>query len=347
MRRPADQALERRYRRLLSCYPAGYRAANAEEMLGVAMAGSAAAPDRRWPRLGEAVSLVVSGLGKRLGTALPHDGPRDRIAWLDAAAALTVIGPILLAAAAARTISRLGSYNDLLLYGTDHGELWAAGQAAGWVLVALLACLGLRWLTALGALAGLASEAVAFWRNPQGAQDGLLWLSVLAAVTAAAGLAALRGERRRVLSRRTIAVLAIAAAVPGAWPSVQVALASALPDGSGNTATFLWTPLGSATKVADVVWLAVGAIAVAMVVSRLRAAVRRRVMVAMFPVVVMYATYGGYAADSLRLGAITPFGWPPLAALIVVPVSCFAAGLLLLGRYERMLRRVASEGAAG
>jgi hypothetical protein len=70
-------------------------------------------------------------------------------------------------------------------------------------------------------------------------------------------------------------------------------------------------------------------------------------MVAMFPVVVMYATYGGYAADSLRLGAITPFGWPPLAALIVVPVSCFAAGLLLLGRYERMLRRVASEGAAG
>jgi hypothetical protein len=56
-----EAALERRYRRLLSWYPPAYRAANAEEMLGVALAG--AAPGRRWPSLGESASLVVSGTG--------------------------------------------------------------------------------------------------------------------------------------------------------------------------------------------------------------------------------------------------------------------------------------------
>ncbi|HEX6525258.1 MAG TPA: hypothetical protein VF070_35415 [Streptosporangiaceae bacterium] len=145
MRRPADQVPELRYRRLLGCYPAGYRAAYAEEMLGVAMARSASTPGRRWPGLAEAVSLIVSGLGKRLGAAVPRDGRRDRGAWLDAAAALTVIGPVLLAVATARTIPLLGYGNPLPPHFYFHVQPWAAGQAIGWALVALLACLGLRW----------------------------------------------------------------------------------------------------------------------------------------------------------------------------------------------------------
>ena len=48
-RRPAAEVLERRYRRLLATYPADYRAANADDMLGVALARSAAG--RRWPEL--------------------------------------------------------------------------------------------------------------------------------------------------------------------------------------------------------------------------------------------------------------------------------------------------------
>lgn len=113
MRRPADEVLEHRYRYLLGCYPAGYRAANAEEMLGVAMARWASAPGRRWPSPGEAASLLASGLGKRFGAAVSpdglRDGLRDRAAWLDAAAVVTVIGPVLLAAAAARTITGPGA----------------------------------------------------------------------------------------------------------------------------------------------------------------------------------------------------------------------------------------------
>jgi hypothetical protein len=96
--------------------------------------------------------------------------------------------------------------------------------------------------------------------------------------------------------------------------------------------------------VADVVWIAVAAIALAVAVSRLRPAVRRRVMVAMFPPLATYLMYGGYVGGSFRLGTLAPSGLPPWAALIVVPVPCFAAGLLWLGRYERMLWRVAREG---
>jgi len=47
-REPAAEALERRYRRLLAWYPHVYRAANADDMLGVALARSApgAGPSR-------------------------------------------------------------------------------------------------------------------------------------------------------------------------------------------------------------------------------------------------------------------------------------------------------------
>jgi hypothetical protein len=49
-RESADEVLERRYRRLLAWYPAAYRAANEDDMLGVALAsprpGSAARAGR-------------------------------------------------------------------------------------------------------------------------------------------------------------------------------------------------------------------------------------------------------------------------------------------------------------
>jgi len=67
-REPATEALERRYRRLLAWYPAAYRAANADDMLGVALARSGSG--QRWPEPGEAVNLIVSGVGERLGGML-------------------------------------------------------------------------------------------------------------------------------------------------------------------------------------------------------------------------------------------------------------------------------------
>ncbi len=93
----AAEALERRYRRLLAWYPAAYRAANADDMLGVALARSASG--QRWPEPGEAVNLIVSGIGERLGGILPRPDQRDT------ASVLAIAGPVLLAATAGRTVA--------------------------------------------------------------------------------------------------------------------------------------------------------------------------------------------------------------------------------------------------
>jgi hypothetical protein len=56
-------ALERRYLRLLRCYPPGHRDVHREEMLGVLLA--AARPGQRMPGLGQAVNLAACGLAIR------------------------------------------------------------------------------------------------------------------------------------------------------------------------------------------------------------------------------------------------------------------------------------------
>ena len=93
-REPAAEALERRYRWLLAWYPHVYRAANADDMLGVALARSGSG--QRWPEPGEAVNLIVSGVGERLGGMLPRPDQRDT------ASVLAIAGPVLLAATAGR-----------------------------------------------------------------------------------------------------------------------------------------------------------------------------------------------------------------------------------------------------
>jgi hypothetical protein len=60
--------LERRYRRLLVCYPAAFRREHEAEILSVLMAG--AAEGQRWPRLAEAADLVRSAIYMRLRNRL-------------------------------------------------------------------------------------------------------------------------------------------------------------------------------------------------------------------------------------------------------------------------------------
>ena len=69
---PAAEALERRYRQLFACYPASYRTDSEDEMLGVAMAGTA--PGQRWPAPGEVRSLILGGARMRLSGLLSEIG---------------------------------------------------------------------------------------------------------------------------------------------------------------------------------------------------------------------------------------------------------------------------------
>jgi hypothetical protein len=57
--------LERRYRRLLACYPRAFRRELEQEILAVLMAGADEGQQR--PRLGEAADLIRHGLWMRLG----------------------------------------------------------------------------------------------------------------------------------------------------------------------------------------------------------------------------------------------------------------------------------------
>jgi hypothetical protein len=56
--------LERRYRRLLNCFPARYRREHEQEILSVLMIG--AEDGQRWPRLAEAADLLRSATSMRL-----------------------------------------------------------------------------------------------------------------------------------------------------------------------------------------------------------------------------------------------------------------------------------------
>ena len=74
-------ALERRYRRLLRCYPPSHRAFHREEMLGVLL--DTARPGQRTPGLGQAVNLAACGLAirvRRIPGWLAADAGQDALA---------------------------------------------------------------------------------------------------------------------------------------------------------------------------------------------------------------------------------------------------------------------------
>src|SRR5580658_4238412 len=83
-------ALERRYLRLLRCYPPSHRAFHREEMLGVLLA--TARPGQRTPGLGQTVNLAACGLAIRV-RRIPGWLAAD--AGQDALAVISLIAPAL------------------------------------------------------------------------------------------------------------------------------------------------------------------------------------------------------------------------------------------------------------
>ena len=84
-------ALERRYRRLLRCYPPGHRQVHREEMLGVLLA--TARPGQRAPGAGQTVNLIACGLAIRARRALSSLADET---WQDALAVVSLITPALM-----------------------------------------------------------------------------------------------------------------------------------------------------------------------------------------------------------------------------------------------------------
>jgi hypothetical protein len=140
---PQPTALERRYRRLLRCYPPSHRAAHWEEMLGVLLA--AARPGQRAPGARQMVNLVACGLAIRARRFLTG-GP-----WQDALAVVSLIAPVLMLVIAVLNVA----LTTREIVATDQAvPFWRlglvpmlVGPAAvviGWLAVVLLSLAGRR-----------------------------------------------------------------------------------------------------------------------------------------------------------------------------------------------------------
>jgi hypothetical protein len=213
-REPTEHALQRGYRRLLLAYPAEYRRARADEILGTLL--DAAAPGQRRPTIREATALGLGGLRVRVGAHRPRTVGE---VWREGCRFAVLF---LLAHAIAATGAHTGRVlSDL----AARGRLWALSDlghplAAALALAALLLVaygrytwappvIGVAtavWLWPLNStgLPGRTPFSLAYWVP----YDPQFWLLPLAAVLA---LALLR--RRAPVGRRPWTWLA---AVPAA-----------------------------------------------------------------------------------------------------------------------------------
>ncbi len=151
-------ALERRYRRLLRCYPPGQR----EEMLGVLL--DTARPGQRIPGVRQTVNLVACGLAIRARRALAGQP------WQDALAVVSLILPVLMLIIAALDFA-VAVRHEVTIDAYPPGiPFWRLGLVpdlgrpatvlAGWLAVTLLGLTGRRRTAAVIASALLALALV-------------------------------------------------------------------------------------------------------------------------------------------------------------------------------------------
>ncbi|MEU5949609.1 hypothetical protein ABZ793_29185 [Micromonospora sp. NPDC047465] len=131
--------LERRYRRLLRAYPAGYRQARSAEIVGTYL--DLAGTDRRWPSILDVADVLAGGGRERLRAA----GAADLIPGVRLAAFLSYITATALAGfwAAAEVVTTSGAWGSPAFgpFATTGIVVWAS-----WLLAAVVHILApARW----------------------------------------------------------------------------------------------------------------------------------------------------------------------------------------------------------
>jgi hypothetical protein len=130
--------LERRYRRLLACYPRAFRHEYEQEILSVLMAG--AGDGHQWPRPGEAADLIRNAIWIRLRPGVPRSQPT--VLWavrlMYVCAALKLLGVPILPATPGSSAYPLDigiswGVFALLAWATGRGHNWARVLFAVWV----------------------------------------------------------------------------------------------------------------------------------------------------------------------------------------------------------------------
>jgi hypothetical protein len=207
-------ALERRYRRLLACYPWAYRQEHEEEMLGVLLAG---AGGRRRPGLRDSADLILGGVRIRARYAA-RSFPDSSLAA--ALAVVLLLVPVLLLPGAAPGLHEIAWWlrhdrlptNFLLTF--PAAPVWSF-----WLVAAILGLLGRRRAAAVVAVPAGLLLALSLTLGPQNSllalEEVAPWvlLSLLGAVAGAASPGARRGLAHLGPARYAAVVLATVLAV--------------------------------------------------------------------------------------------------------------------------------------
>jgi hypothetical protein len=152
--------LERRYRRLLACYPRAFRHEHEQEILSVLMAGAGDGQQR--PRPGEAADLIRSAIWIRLRPGVPRSQPTVfwavRLMYL--CAALKLLGVPILPATPGSSAYPL----DIgISWGVFVSLAWANGRGHNWARVLFAAWVGLHTLALFYNIAHASASSAPVW----------------------------------------------------------------------------------------------------------------------------------------------------------------------------------------
>ena len=335
-----SSGLERRYRRLLACYPRAFRREHAEEVLAVLMAGAPRGQKR--PRLAESADVLRSALKMRLRGPAPASENRP---WADALAVFSLVAPLFLLLADILNVAlpyRLRLDTRVRFFARAFGPHPEIGglpllslhiftiTVGAEVVIAVLVLLGLRW-AALAALAATAVYWVAAGQSMPWIPYPLQLVTTGVFIVEAAALVASPGPRRgrQLVNWRLGVILVVVAA------AVQVSTFLY------NTMTFpgrLLAPQPSLSTVylAGSVVLAVAAVVLA-VVWKLSPYFLLLLAAMFWPYAIQLAFVSTGGTTDL-LGNPTP---QHLVALYLPPVL-FACGVLLTAVAPRRSRLLPS-----
>lgn len=331
--------LERRYRRLIACYPEAYRQVSGDEMLGVALAGTR--PGQRWPAPGEVRSLILGGARVRVAAGLA--GLRAP-AWRDAAEAFVFLATALLAGIFGRTLD--GQLLPLINGEIVRHHLLELVLVTAWPLTGIAVTMRWRWAAGVGAAVNLAGAGFVVAdeaRRYPWAIVNAWWVIILMITAALATVPWLVSPRRArwVLPRATMAVISCLMTLLAATPLLAAAFNAVMPAQGGFIVSgvrqgFFGGFVNYGLAAAALLGLLAG-------VTRLSPAVRRRVLILVIPALAAWALveweFGGFIASRPWFPPPVPLTVPQWAVLAAVPVLGLIAGMTWLGRHERMLRR--------
>jgi hypothetical protein len=155
-----SKGLERRYRRLLACYPRSFRREYEQEILAVLMAGADEGQER--PRLGEAADLITRATWMRLRPRVPRSQPT--VLWavglMYICAALKLLGVPILPAPSGGTPQPL---HIGISWGVFALLAWANGRRYGWATVLFGAWFGLHTAALVAEIAQGSAFSAPVW----------------------------------------------------------------------------------------------------------------------------------------------------------------------------------------